>query len=251
MKPDRKCRPFLQDGFSLLEMAVVLMILGTLMGGVLLAIGQTMESNRRTNALAQLRNIESALYGYAQTVSELPCPDINGDGVEDRAGFLCASRRGFVPYSTLGLNGSVNGDGLLIDPWQNPYRYFVENGDDFTVRANLNALFNGPAVTLDQMIEVQCSATASTVCAAGQTIATSVPALVLSMGANWNDCGSIAAAIEEISNGCDGTPVFTYPMPIGDTFFIADYSQEFFDDQMTWISAYVLFSRMVSAGKLP
>lgn len=71
-------------GFSLIEMAVVLLILGTLMSGVLVAVTQTTESNRRSNARTQLRTIEEALYGYAQAFGSLPCPaSVTSAGAED------------------------------------------------------------------------------------------------------------------------------------------------------------------------
>ncbi len=34
-------------------------------------------------------------------------------------------------------------------------------------------------------------------------------------------------------------------------FVSANYSEENFDDQLVWLSPYILFNRMVSAGKLP
>ena len=50
-----------ESGFSLIEMAMVLVIIGTLMGGVLVAVSQTTENSRRATARNQLREIETAL----------------------------------------------------------------------------------------------------------------------------------------------------------------------------------------------
>ncbi len=50
-----------------------------------------------------LNKVREALIGYALRQSPpglLPCPDVDGDGIEDRAAF-CNAQIGFVPYQTL------------------------------------------------------------------------------------------------------------------------------------------------------
>src|SRR5688500_2018312 len=114
-----------EKGFSLIEMAMVLMIIGTLMGGILVAVSQTTENSRRATARNQLREVETALYGFAQLNGRLPCPALHdSNGIEDPdGGGGCTRSNGFVPSATLNLNGAVNADGLLLDPWGNPLRY--------------------------------------------------------------------------------------------------------------------------------
>src|SRR5690606_974171 len=102
-----------QRGFSLMELAIVLMIIGTLMGGVLVAVGQATLSARRTTTLQQLQAIEDALYGFAQATGRLPCPTIAGAGgleLLDLNTGECTAWYGFVPAGTLGVSGSVNTD---------------------------------------------------------------------------------------------------------------------------------------------
>lgn len=60
-------------------------------------------TDRRNSDNDALNKVREALIGYALRRSPpglLPCPDINGDGLEDRAAF-CNAQIGFVPYRTL------------------------------------------------------------------------------------------------------------------------------------------------------
>lgn len=87
-------------GFSLLEMAVVLVIIG-LLGAMFWQILPRLQSASHPEAAAvlQLRTAEDALVGFALAHSRLPCPDTNGDGLEDQP---CTATIGRLPQRTLG-----------------------------------------------------------------------------------------------------------------------------------------------------
>jgi prepilin-type N-terminal cleavage/methylation domain-containing protein len=234
-----------EKGFSLIEMAMVLVILGTLMGGVLVAVSQTTENTRRATARNQLREIESALYGFAQVNGRLPCPATDSsNGYESLAGGACTRNHGFVPTTTLNLNGAINADGLLLDPWQNPVRYSVAatTSPQFTNAASIDTFFAaGGTFNSANMLKV-CPSSA---CTAGSELATMLPAIVFSMGADWSSFTS--ANEQENADSALGT----YAIPNDSDFVSADYAEDLFDDQLVWISPYVLFNKMISAGKLP
>lgn len=240
---------FHESGFSLIEMAMVLMILGTLMGGVLVAVSQTTENSRRVTARTQLREVETALYGFAQINGRLPCParhDSNGNE-HPIGGPVCTSPNGFVPSATLSLNGTVNPDGLLLDPWGNPLRYSVATTTSpaFTDKNSIQAFFNaGTQLAQTNMLKV-CSSSA---CTSGSELATMLPALVISMGADW---AIYASANEQANAGNGSTTLGTYNVASDNEFVSAEYAEDQFDDQMVWLSPYVLFNKMISAGKLP
>ena len=234
------------SGFSLIEMAMVLLIVGTLMGGVLVAVTQTTENSRRVTARNQLREVETALYGFAQVNGRLPCParhDSNGKEAPDGGG-SCTSPNGFVPSATLNLNGAVNEDGLLLDPWQNPLRYSVAttSNPDFTKTDSISSFFSaGTTLSSSNMLKVCPTAG----CGAGNEIATQLPALVISMGADWANYTSF----NEQAN--TGATLGSYNVNNDDEFVSAEYAEDQFDDQLVWLSPYVLFNKMISAGKLP
>lgn len=113
------------EGFSLLEMAVVLLLLGLLLGGGLsLASGQVATQRLQQTALS-LQDAITALRGFAAySGGRLPCPDSEPpfDGVEDvdTASGMCRSTasEGWFPHVSLGGVGRA-------DSWGRRLRYRV------------------------------------------------------------------------------------------------------------------------------
>lgn len=202
-------------GFSLVEMAVVLVIVGLMLGGLMMSLSQTQESTRRSDAQKQLEETEEALYGFAQTNGRLPNP-VNGAGVEITAG--APERHGFVPAVLLGLRGSRNAAGLLLDPWNNPVRYSVTSA--FTAVFPMGT--TGTLTVLDA--------------AGGNAVANQIPALILSEGANR----AISASADEAENTDSDA-----------NFVVAGYSEANFDDLVNWVSPNILYTRLIAAGRLP
>jgi type II secretory pathway pseudopilin PulG len=242
-------------GFTLIETAVVLLILGLVLGGLITAIGQSTESNRRSDAQALINRVEEALYGFAQANGRLPCPaSDDSNGVEAPAGGgVCTFNggHGFVPAVTLGLQGRVNADGLLLDPWMNPLRYsvsqLVSGGNRaFTSLAGMQSLFANPATLVagPTLLRVCNDATCTPLPA--RELANTVPAVVISMGANW----SAFASADEVANAGNVT-IGVYRLTNTNTFVSREYNDANYDDIISWLSPHVLFSRLVTAGQLP
>jgi len=229
-------------GFSLIEMAVVLVILSVLLSGILLSLSATQESRDRANAEQEISEIIEALYGFAQANGRLPCPArTTSAGLEAPVGgTACAVRFGFVPSATLGLAGTVNAQGLLLDPWQSPYRYAVtdSDGDAFTTAGRMK-LLTISALSPDFVICADA--------ACGTVIANTVPAVVMSLGKNWATFP--ASNLDETENA--EVTVNGYRQNGDVTFVSTNYSDEIFDDLITWISPNILYTRMISAGQLP
>lgn len=248
-----------QLGFSLIEMAMVLMILGLLLGGALSAVSVSTDNIRITNAKAQLQEIEEALYGYAQANGRLPCPaDESGTGRADpETDAACNTDHGFVPVTTLGLRGSVNGDNLLLDPWQNPYRYSVSQdaSNYFTTTAGMSALFANAATILGAGTNMLRVCDINT--CAGVIAADAVPVIVYSMGSNWAELTASSSADERKNafgatvTGANSALVYNMPTAANLDFVDAGFSEENYDDELIWLSPYVLFSRLIQAGQLP
>jgi prepilin-type N-terminal cleavage/methylation domain-containing protein len=97
-------RGILQRGYSLIEMAIVLAVMGLLLGGALLPFAAKVRSENYREVDDAIEVARAAVVSYAmrnRTIARaisvngrlevipagrpyLPCPDINGDGVEDR-----------------------------------------------------------------------------------------------------------------------------------------------------------------------
>jgi prepilin-type N-terminal cleavage/methylation domain-containing protein len=210
-------------GFSLVEMAIVLAIIGLLVGAFLAPLSAQRDLKDYSQVRTDLGQIKEALYGYAIANGSLPCPDTTGDGVADVCSsvFASASTGGNLPWVTLGVQGN--------DPWNNPYQYRVNNA--FGTIFTLSTIGTGGGILR--------------VCADNTCVATeanNVPAVIYSSGKNGAVQPPISA--DELENRTTAGATFDR------TFVSHDFSPTF-DDVVVWISPNILFNRMVAAGKLP
>lgn len=230
-----------QSGFSLIEMAVVMVILGALLGGLLVSLSSTQEINYRSDAESQIDEIIEALYGFAQANGRLPCPATAGsNGTEDPVGGgACTEQYGFVPAATLGLSGAVNEDGLFVDPWFSPYRYNVttSNGNAFTTAGGMRLTGMG-ALTPDLRV--------CTDAACSSVVADNLPVVVVSLGADWANF----SGAEEVENSGETTRS-GYRHGNNTDFAVSTYIEDTYDDLLAWMSSNILYTRMISAGQLP
>ena len=228
-------------GFSIIELAIVLAVVSTLLGGLLLSLSEVRESSNRTDANNTMDDIKEALYGFAQVNGRLPCPATTTSlGAEDPVnGGVCTERYGFLPWATLGLSGRTNADNLMVDGWLSPYRYNVSNisASAFTTAGQMRAL---GIAALAPNLQI-CSAAAC-----GSVLFNSAPAVVVSLGANFATFTSAderANAGETTRNG--------YRHASNNNFVSSGYNEATFDDMITWLSPSILFTRMIAAGQLP
>lgn len=206
-------------GFTLIEMAVVLIIMGFIIGALVTPLTAQVEQSRLSEANKDLSEIKEALLGYVAVNGFFPCPDTSGDGVADGCANTnsTASTGGNLPWSTLGLKSN--------DPWGKSYQYRVNNA--FTAPFNLNTTGSGAGI-IKICTDNTCSNTESE----------NVPLIVFSYGKNGGTQPPIS--IDEQENA-DGDGVFVKH----------DFVQNGFDDVLMWISTNVVMNRMVTTGRLP
>ncbi|WDN90583.1 hypothetical protein BuS5_03554 [Desulfosarcina sp. BuS5] len=87
-----------QDGFTLIEIAIVLVILGILAGGGISLLSVLTERKARNETIAYLKSTKEALISFANISGRLPWADTDNDGNENTG-----SARGRLPYLTLNL----------------------------------------------------------------------------------------------------------------------------------------------------
>ena len=132
-----------QSGFTLIEIAIVLLIVTILLGYTVALFPRQQQLKQYRSLNLEMDRVTEAIIGFAQVNGRLPCPAQPADaGVEDINGNVgCNVYDGFVPVNTLGLNGRLNEDSLLLDPWGNPYRYYVT---DIDFNIDLSSDFTAP-----------------------------------------------------------------------------------------------------------
>ncbi|MDR0674591.1 MAG: prepilin-type N-terminal cleavage/methylation domain-containing protein [Zoogloeaceae bacterium] len=133
-------------GFTLLELAVVLLILALLLGGLILPLAAQREARQWRAAQQGLAEIQAALLGYAVLYGHLPCPDAIGDGVAADSCAAPPAHETLLPFKSLGLN-----DGN--DPWGARWRYRVDAA--FASAENPVALSTGFSAARLKVVNLQ------------------------------------------------------------------------------------------------
>jgi prepilin-type N-terminal cleavage/methylation domain-containing protein len=242
-------------GFTLMEMAVALVVLALLLGSLIVPLQTQVEQRKITETQRTLEMAMEALLGFAAVRGRLPCPAWAPNGVEDPPGGGPCNHPfdGFFPAATLGIN-PVDTQGYLLDAWglpQNRMRYAVTNtspgcaANAYTTPGGMRACWTtmtggGAAPTL-----TVCSTATGIVagdCAAGATLTSAAPAVIFSLGKNAPAGGTGA----DEAHNLDGNRTFIWHTPTG-----TNAANGEFDDIMVWMSPNVLYSRMISAGQLP
>ena len=213
-----------QKGFTLLEVTIVIVIVSILLGFTVALIPKQQELRRYQEADREMDKIIDTLIGFAQVNGRLPCPaSIASAGAENFTldPTNCANHGGFVPVTTLGIEGRLNSATLLLDPWGNPYRYYISSSDanddgdgDFTYVGQMQEIGLGdvwdissdpdnPAVGTDNYIDLDgqfiiCDAASTTVdiCAGGANLVYGSP-----FGAKGPYAGAIVVLLSTGKNG--------------------------------------------------
>ncbi|PCI21532.1 MAG: prepilin-type cleavage/methylation domain-containing protein [Piscirickettsiaceae bacterium] len=204
------------QGFTLVEIAIVLLVFGLIIGGIMGPLQVQQENMDRKESKKNIELIKEAMVGYAIINGSLPCPSNRAlADTSPSAGVAnCSQTRGFVPWVTLGIG--------RYDAW----------GRHFTYR--ISPTFKTAFILTDTGdITVRDAATS------GNLVVGNVPAIIVSHGKNWAG----TADAEELENS-DNDP----------NYVDKDYSSingSGFDDLVDWVNLNTLMGKMVSAGKLP
>ncbi len=263
-----------QSGFSLIEIAVVLVILTILLAVVAVPLATQVNQRRISETKLALDNAQKALLGFVASNGRLPCPATDGTGAtvnslgdeafasgSSAADGICAKFVGFFPAVALGVN-PVDAEGFMVDGWgikQNRLRYAVWGSTSipdypFTKTNGLQNRMNDFTPSTKKLIFV-CQAaptgaplaspnvnTTTNICGSAVKLTDKSPAVIFSLGSNAATGGT---GVDELHNvNQDFVFVSHDPTPAGS-------APGEFDDIVTWISLNTLFDRMLQAGKLP
>jgi type II secretory pathway pseudopilin PulG len=256
-------------GFTLAEVAIVLIIISLLMGSLLAPLSSKMKQEKIKQTEQILVDITEALLGYVVINRALPCPDTYNDGEEDReaSGQCSTFREGYLPWAALGLEAARK------DAWGRPFRYRVEQNFTEDIRKL-------PDLTNITPFEIRTFR--GKLLNTADTIDSNAVAIIFSCGAdgrpngreNPNDISGYPS--HEYGNDADGyfnakaicdnpgiaDRTYIQSPFLGNDNYIQPYPSENshtdtilfrkeFDDILIWLPKSILINRLVVAGRWP
>jgi prepilin-type N-terminal cleavage/methylation domain-containing protein len=237
---------FRQSGFSLVELAIVLIIVTLLTSGLLIGLSAQRNLAENKDAQRQQGIILEAVLGFAMSSGRLPCPadpalaTASGAGNEElqctpsdcsTSDRICKFEHGVIPWRSLSLQET--------DPWGNRFTYFA--GREFSNPITQAEKDNGTRTrfTLDTVGRANIQDNN------GLAIASDIPAVIVSHGSHasgaYQSSGlQLAGASGDELENANATQTFVSYTPAVN-----------FDDLVVWIIPSILKSRLVAVGKLP
>ncbi|MCK4834005.1 MAG: type II secretion system protein [Gammaproteobacteria bacterium] len=234
-------------GFTLIEIAVVLVIIGVLIGSFIGTFTDRIDTTRRANTQQELEEIKRVLMAFAFSRPNpfLPCPDtdIPPDGDENRAGGVCtaAGAVGVLPWKTIGVG--------YDDAWGTRYSYWVN--DNYA---------NDPAGFLLTTGDNAGSARIDTrIGNATEEILDNAVAVIFSRGKNGLGGIGVDGVNRDVIPAVGNNHDDENENVDGDTLFYSRAETEegaavaggIYDDILVWINSFELKAKMVEAGVLP
>lgn len=211
-------------GFTLIELAIILVIVGLLAGGLLLPLTTQLDMAKFQETHKLLNQARESLVNYALLNGRLPCPAIDAvEGIENST--LC-DEEGYLPWATLVTNS--------FDAWGQPLRYRVD--------AKYVTTLPNPPTTTKQLAVRDYDG--------NDLVTTDIVAVVLSYGKNGHLAGLTADTWENIFiPKAYAEP--TTSTAVGKIYYTqGTLAQKNSDDAITWITQDSLVGRLVIAGKL-
>ena len=266
--------PRLEPGFTLAELAIVLVIVGFLLGGLLMPLSMQTDLRRISDTRKSMDEIKEALIGFALANGRLPCPadptipDSTGNaGVERATCATAATQIGVIPWVTLNV--------AETDQWGRRFKYRVTYqfadaiGTTLTLGSESPACI--PTITPTQSSFALCAWGDMKVQNRDYTskslydiASLRLPAVFLSAGKNgygaYTPQGTIyapvpATNVDETTNATAATVAFVsrdktdISTSCSDTAVGTPVCE--FDDLVAWIPLTTLMNRMVVSGRLP
>lgn len=229
-------------GFTLLELSIVLVIMGVLLGGGIqvLSVHKQVQGQRETQLL--LEQVREALIGYAAMNGRLPRPAQSASNGQERTA-ACANDAdctGFVPWLTLGVS--------KVDAWGKLLRYSVSPGyaggsDGVTLIPFTTSSPPPETKTIKEADPTNLANLAS--------LSTTIPAVIFSQGQGrwgYNHEGVL------LGDGTNNNPDEDNNQSASQIFIsrpasAAAHPRGEFDDIVIWLSPYTLKAKLLAAGR--
>lgn len=223
------------NGFTLLELAIVLVVIGLLAGGGLVMVRGIIAQEKRVETAEYLEEVRQALLAYANAnavsgKARLPLADKNGDGLAENDPANPANLKGDLPYKTLGVRP--------YDAWGRKLAYEVNAGlvvENTSISCNtLRGLINGTTDLSGWKPKVWDSD-------AGSSPANPFPMAVLAVSAGNGDADGVGGVFDAVYSA--GPPASGGDNVTGNP-YLRRRPNGLFDDMVVYVGANTLFDWM-------
>ncbi|MEZ5525720.1 MAG: prepilin-type N-terminal cleavage/methylation domain-containing protein [Pseudomonadales bacterium] len=212
-------------GFTLVEIAIVMVIFGLIIGGLFGPMKTQLENLDRRETLDTIDNTRAAIIGFAIRNGRIPCPDTDNDGLENRVGANCSNARGTAPWATLGVS--------QVDAWKRPLTYRVDTRFADSADGTGCPDSNVPGISFEVCSNGDISVFDQN---GGNLVASGIPAVLVSHGKNWSGPGD-----SDEQENTDNDTSFVFRSQVNDGY----------DDLIGWVNLNNLIGKMVATNKLP
>ncbi|MEP7156685.1 MAG: type II secretion system protein [Betaproteobacteria bacterium] len=272
-------------GFTLIEIALVLVIVTILMTTIAVPIAGQLRQKRISETQKMLDLAQQALIGYASSNGRLPCPATDGTTVGNVNSFgeerfatgesaltgKCEYWAGFLPAVSLGL-GPLDSQGFLVDAWghrANRIRYVVWGSTVVTFTNTFFPFTQSGGMKLATTAALADPGVASTFLLVCQAAPTGSPLPSAAIAGAASACGATGMKLadhapaviyslgENAAAGAAGADeLINLKTTASQNFAFVSHTPtagpaNAFDDLVNWISLSVLVNNMQVAGKLP
>ena len=271
-------------GFTIVELAVTMVVIAILLGSILVPLNTQVESRKYDETQRALERAREALLGFAAANGRFPCPaSATSNGLEHFSGTgnpnngRCHASvtgtnvfAGYLPAATLGLT-QVDDQGYALDAWGlspfNRIRYAISSDSVNGISRPFTSLPNVPPasplygmrnagmanISGTALLYVCASGTGVVIasdCGSAVTLTSNAIVVIWSIGPNAATTNGTSTDESENLLLC-GTAtaracdrVFVSKIRSGGT--AGEY-----DDSVTWIGSATIFNRLIQAGQLP
>jgi prepilin-type N-terminal cleavage/methylation domain-containing protein len=280
-----------EDGFTLIELTMVLFIVSLLLANFLSPLSTRLEQQNREKTTDELEDIKESLLGYAMINGRLPCPDCSDGNVSVACGVLASTLRNDgrqdintsgsydICMTNIGNLPWVDLQTAEHDAWKRHFTYRVTQSfadepdgapDDIVTYPNpcgtaaigisFELCSHGDIDIYDSYI-IGTTGYPST----ASLVADNVPAVVISHGGDGYEATQTSQQVENYDrnpvnpvNNINILGSYAAANFTSNVFIYSDYARDTslnpptqYDDLVMWISPSVLMNRMVISGKLP
>lgn len=202
----------ISQGFTLIEITMVLLIIGLLAGSLAVPMAQKLGHTHYRQTDEYLRLANEALYGFALEQGRLPCPAKDESGLETNTPCLT---QGWLPWKTLGLQRD--------DAWGQTLHYLADSKLTQLIKHNTQPVNDLKVVDN-----------------AGNPLTGTVAAIVFSAGANQGRADETDHEKDNRLASLSTIYAKSTPLP----------PDNGIDDSATWISPIVLKNYLAKQGRL-